>query len=91
MLGHQLLERMDAALLHVVPGKSVVVRGDWTSRRRISNQLEVVDHIWAARLSSTSAFTGMALLCTRSGVYWAKAAHVSVEISAPWKQGARFV
>jgi hypothetical protein len=36
--------------------------------------MEIVDHIWEARLSSSSAFTGMVMLHTGSNVYWAKCA-----------------
>ncbi len=82
MLGHPFLERLDAALVDAVPSMSIAVHGEWSLSKRRLNQVEVVDHVWEARLTAASAFTGMAMLCTESGVYWAKAALSSQEISA---------
>lgn len=82
MLPQAILGRMDVALLNLVPAVSVVVHGGWISRKRRSDQIGVVDHVWEARLTSASAFPGMALLQTASRVYWAKAAHTSQEITA---------
>lgn len=82
MLGHPFLERLDAALADAVPSMSIAVHGEWSLSKRRSNQVEIVDRVWQARLTAASAFTGMALLFTESGVYWAKAARSSPEVSA---------
>ena len=77
MLGHPFLERLDAALMSAVPSMSIAMHGEWSSRTRRSNQGEVVDHVWDGRLTSVSAFTGMAFPRTESRVYWAKSARSS--------------
>lgn len=82
MPGHPFLERLDAALVGAVPSMSIAVHGEWASRTRRSSQGEVVDHIWDARLTSVSEFTGMAFVRTESGVHWAKSARVSRQFSA---------
>jgi hypothetical protein len=82
MLGHPFLERLDGALANAVPTMNIAVRGEWTARTRRPNQTEIVDHVWDARLTSAGAFTGMAFLLTESGIYWAKAAHSSQDVSA---------
>lgn len=92
MLGHPLLDRLDAALAETVPSATVGVHGDWTSRTRRSYEtaaqlgsglgpyIDVVDYVWVGRLSGATLITGMALLHTESGVHWAKAAHASEEL-----------
>lgn len=82
MIGHAFLERLDAALTGAVPSVSIAVHGEWSSCTRRLNQVEVVDHAWEARLTSATAFAGMAVLQTESCIYWAKAARASQEIDA---------
>ncbi len=57
MLDHPLLERLDAALVDAVPSMSIAVHGEWSLSKRRLNQVEVVDHVWDARLTAPSALT----------------------------------
>jgi hypothetical protein len=89
VLCHPFLDQIDAALQELFPEQRVDVRGEWRSRpRRVyksADQLgsgsgpyvEVVDHVWEGELTSIDPFTGMVFLLSGTGVYWAKAAHVS--------------
>lgn len=89
MFGHPLLDQLDAALADVVPKALVALQGAWSSRMRRSYQskdqvgsgagpfVEVVDHLWDGHFESPDPLTGIAFLRTKSGVYWAKAAHAS--------------
>jgi hypothetical protein len=93
MLGHVLLERLDAELAAIGTRGHIAVTGDWTSRTRRAYRggvqfgsgagpyVDVVDHAWEGRLRGPSAFTGMAFMQAESGLHWAKAAHTSEELS----------
>jgi hypothetical protein len=92
MLGHALLDQLDAALAEVLPSADVGLSGEWSSRVRRAYQsgsqlgsgegpyVEVVDHVWDGRLGGAFPLTGMAFLLTGDGLYWAKAAHMSQEV-----------
>jgi hypothetical protein len=82
MLDHPLLERINASLVDAVPSMSVVIHGQWSSCVRRSNQPDVVDRVWEARLTAAFAFTGIAFLRSASGVYWAKAGCCTPEVCA---------
>ncbi len=92
-LGPELLERLDTELAAAAVARGqVTVTGDWTSRTRRTYQaaeqlgsgagpyVEVVDQLWNGRLCGAHPFTGIAFMHTESGLYWAKAAHLSAEL-----------
>ena len=89
MLGHPVLDQLDAALKDAVPAATIDVRGEWSQQSRLTYEsaaqlgsgagpfVEVVDHLWEGCLSGSDVLTGMAFLQTPSALHWVKVASAS--------------